>query len=141
MKINKQTRTFARQVQVDLLALSDVDIFQAIQRWVNEGSSESSSDIPEEIRAALGYTPRTSEVEIPSHGPLLEGKSETEIQWIAPNPQQLRRLLTEMDVQLFVQHVLPLAFQSLHPTHPEWGEGTTFNAHLANHLRSIGAKR
>jgi len=45
-----------------------------------------------------------------------------------------------MDVKLFLQHVLLLAFQSLHPMYPEWGEEVTFNAHLANHLRWVGKK-
>ena len=63
------------------------------------------------------------------------------IQWLAPAPGQLRDLLRDMSMPLFVQHVLPLAFESLHVLHPEWGEGATFNAHLANHLRALVTKR
>ena len=48
--------------------------------------------------------------------------------------------LAEMDVKRLLQHILPLAFQSLHPMYPEWGEEVTFNAHLANHLRWIEKK-
>jgi hypothetical protein len=42
-----------------------------------------------------------------------------------------------MDVNLFAQYVITLAFQSLHTTYPEWYDGGTFNAHLANYLRHI----
>jgi hypothetical protein len=141
MKMNKQTRTFARQVQVDLLALSDANIHQTIEFWVNGGPSGSPIEVPEETRSALGYTRKASDPEVFSHSAIVANELETRTQWLAPAPQQLRRLLTEMEVQIFVQHVLPLAFQALHLTHLEWGEGTTFNAHLANHLRSIGIKR
>jgi hypothetical protein len=40
-----------------------------------------------------------------------------------------------MDVSAFAQHIIALAYHSLHPTHPEWYDGVTFNAHLANYLR------
>jgi len=33
--------------------------------------------------------------------------------------------------------VITFAYPSLHPTHPEWYDGVTFNAHLANYLRRI----
>ena len=50
-------------------------------------------------------------------------------------PQRLRALLTAMDVSAFARHVIAFAYHSLHPTHPEWYDGVTFNAHLANYLR------
>ena len=40
-----------------------------------------------------------------------------------------------MDVSAFARHVIAFAYHSLHPTHPEWYDGMTFNAHLANYLR------
>jgi hypothetical protein len=40
-----------------------------------------------------------------------------------------------MDVAAFARHVIALAYHSLHPTHPEWYDSVTFNAHLANYLR------
>ncbi len=55
--------------------------------------------------------------------------------WRAPEPQQLRALLSVMEATIFAQYVIPRAFQSLHPVYPEWYEGMTFNAHLANYLR------
>ncbi len=140
MKMNRQTRTFARQVQVDLLGLSDADLFRTVHFWVNGGLSD---DVSEETLCALGYTPAESD----AHARVLKLNSlpESELaggmQWLAPAPQQLRERLTDMSVQFFVQHVLPLAFQSLHLRHPEWDEGATFNAHLANHLRCLGMKR
>ena len=39
MKMSKQTRTFAKQVQVDLLALADADLFQIVHIWMNGGLS------------------------------------------------------------------------------------------------------
>lgn len=42
-----------------------------------------------------------------------------------------------MDASMFAQHVITLAFKSLHPTYPEWYDGVTFNAHLANYLRRM----
>ncbi|MDQ6643088.1 MAG: hypothetical protein M3Y76_01385, partial [Chloroflexota bacterium] len=59
MKMNRQTRTFARQVQVDLLGLSDADLFQTVHFWVNRGLS---NDVSEETLFALGYTPAESDV-------------------------------------------------------------------------------
>jgi hypothetical protein len=63
------------------------------------------------------------------------------VSWNAPDPQYLRTLLTAMDEQQFAQHVITLAFQSLHSIYPEWYDGLTFNAHLANYLRQINLKR
>jgi hypothetical protein len=138
MKMSKQTRTFARQVQVDLLALADADLFQTVHVWVNGGPAGSVS---EKTHVALGYMPGVSEPHTCSLSTLSGSEGEGEMQWLAPAPQQLRERLMDMNVQLFVQHVLPLAFQSLHMEHPEWDEGATFNAHLANHLRWRGTKR
>jgi hypothetical protein len=134
MKMNSQTRTFARQVQVDLLGLTDADLFQTVHLWVDAGTDGSVS---EETRSALGYTL----IENDPHNTFSEIDIQGDMQWLAPTPQQLREMLTDMSLQLFVQLVLPLAFQSLHPKHLEWGEGATFNAHLANHLRWISMKR
>jgi hypothetical protein len=137
MKMSKQTRTFARQVQVDLLALADADLFQIVHTWMKGGLP---GGVLEKTRVTLGYTPDVSEQHTCSHG-TPEKEGEGGILWLAPAPQQLRERLMDMSVQLFVQHVLPLAFQSLHMEHPEWDEGATFNAHLANHLRWRGTKR
>jgi hypothetical protein len=138
MKMNKQTRVFAKQVQVDLLALSDADLFQAVHWWVNGEPAGPGRAVSEETRSMLGYTLRVGEPHALSLNPLSAREVEAGRQWLAPAPEQLRTRLMEMDVKCFVQHVLPLAFQALHMTHPEWGEGATFNAHLANHLRWIG---
>jgi hypothetical protein len=140
MRMNKQTRTFGKQVHVDLLALSDADLFQAVHLWVNGEPSEPFYEIPKETRSALGYTLKMDEPQTVSLSILSGSELEAGTQWLAPAPQRLRELLMEMDLEFFVQHVLPLAFQSLHVAHPEWGEGMTFNAHLANHLRQIGTK-
>ena len=138
MKMNRQTRTFARQVQVDLLGLSDAYLFQTVHFWVNGSFSD---DVSEETLRALGYTPAESDARAHVLSALSESELAGGMQWLAPAPQQLRERLTDMSVQFFVQHVLPLAFQSLHLRHPEWDEGATFNAHLANHLRYLGMKR
>ena len=68
-------------------------------------------------------------------------KSEEPVSWIAPDPQLLRTLIAAMDEQQFAQYVITIAFQSLHPIYPEWYDGLTFNAHLANYLRQINTKR
>ena len=141
MKMNKQTRIYAKQVQIDLLALLDADLFQVVHLWVKGEPPGPYQDVAEETLSALGYTLTVSEPGALSPGTLSGSEGEAGMQWLAPAPQQLRERLTQMDVKHFVQHVLPLAFQSLHVTHPEWAEGATFNAHLANHLRSIGMKR
>jgi len=120
--MNGQARTFVKQVQVDLLALSDADLFHTIQQWVDGNDpSAVSFDVPEDTRFALGYTLVPSET----------------TSWQAPSPQLLRTLLTAMDVNLFARHVITLAFQSLHTLYPEWYDGLTFNAHLANYLRQM----
>ncbi len=133
-----QAQTFIKQVQVDLLALSDADLFQTIDQWrTGKESSGLSHDAPEVTWSALGYTRAPAETEHFSCPPGTRPGVEPEVRehWLAPSPHQLRRLLTEMDVKQFAQHVIAIAFQSLHATYPEWGDGSTFNAHLANHLR------
>lgn len=140
--MNSQTRNFARQVQVDLLGLADANLFQTVHVWVNRAPSGAVS---EETRSALGYTSNARGPSTQLQSTLAGSESgsaiEGGIQWQAPDPQELRERLAAMNVQLFVQHVLPLAFQSLHAEHLEWGEGATFNAHLANHLRCISTKQ
>ena len=144
MKMNGQSRTFVKQVKLDLLALSDADLFQIIQNWV-EGSnlSEQPSDKAEKIWLALGYTHKLSDDEVLSQLNVFTPDSEIEkaVSWIAPDPQLLRTLIAAMDEQQFAQYVITIAFQSLHPMYPEWYDGLTFNAHLANYLRQINIKR
>ncbi|GAC1430119.1 MAG: hypothetical protein PVS3B3_31280 [Ktedonobacteraceae bacterium] len=136
MKIDRQTRTFAKQVQVDLLGLADMDLFQTIQLWTGEGQA---SYVTQEAYIALGYT-RSGDDSYPI-SMLSTHEGIEAVQWLAPAPQHLRDLLLDMSMPQFVQHVLPLAYESLHILHPEWGEGATFNAHLANHLRALVTKR
>jgi hypothetical protein len=130
MKMNGQSRTFVKQVKLDLLALSDADLSHTIQQWVDGRNLPGISlDVPEDTRFALGYT----------HVPGAE--TERSASWHAPSSHHLRTLLTAMNEELFAQHVITLAFQSLHPIYPEWHEGLTFNAHLANYLRQLNKKR
>jgi len=133
-----QAQTFVKQVQVDLLALSDVDLCHTIDQWGPGKAPPGLSHYAQEVAwTTLGYTSTPTETARPSHhsGIMPGVEPEAREQWLAPSPQQLRKLLTEMNVQQFAQHVIALAFQSLHATHPEWGDGSTFNAHLANYLR------
>jgi hypothetical protein len=139
--MNKQAQVFARQVQLDLLALSDADLFHTIHMWVNGELSGSPTTVSSETRLALGYTLISDEPPSLFHDIRSESAFAAEEQWLAPPLAKLRQLLTDMDVKFFVQYVLPLAFQSLHGLHPEWDEGATFNAHLANYLRQIGGKQ
>ncbi len=139
-----QAQSFIKQVQVDLLALSDTDLFHTIDQWV---SGEELSDLPRDASegswSAVGYTLNRTEIDHLSSPPgTIPGvESEVREHWLAPSPHHLRRLLTEMDLKQFAQHVITMAFQSLHAAHPEWGDGSTFNAHLANHLRWIRMNR
>jgi hypothetical protein len=142
MRMNKQAQVFARQVQLDLLGLSDADLFHTIHVWVNgELSGPPTAISSDEIRLALGYTLMSDEAPSLFRDIRSESAFEVEGQWLAPSLPELRELLTGMDVKFFVQYVLPLAFQSLHAQHPEWDEGATFNAHLANYLRRLGGKQ
>jgi len=139
-----QVQTFVKQVQVDLLALSDADLCHTIDQWgPGKAPSGLSRDALELAWTALGYTSTAAETAPLSHSSgIMPGvEPEAREQWLAPSPPHLRRLLTEMNVQQFAQHVIALAFQSLHATHPEWGDGSTFNAHLANHLRWMRMSR
>jgi len=134
MKMNSQSRSFVKQVQVDLLALSDTDLFQTVHRWVEgRNLSEAALEDAEDILITLGYT----HIAMFSAEDVQLGPT----QWQPPLPDQLRTLLTVMDVHEFAQYVIPLAFQSLHPIHPEWYDGVTFNAHLANYLRQLKNRR
>ena len=144
MKMNGQSRTFVKQVKLDLLALSDADLFQIIQQWVERSNlSKQPLDKAEKIWLALGYTPELSDTEyhsqLEANVPGLE--IEKPVSWNAPDPHHLRILIAAMDEQQFVPTVITIAFQSLHPLYPEWYDGMTFNAHLANYLRQINAKR
>jgi hypothetical protein len=132
-----QVQTFVKQVQVDLLALSDADLVHTIDQWGPGKAPRVTPNVLEVTWSALGYmpTPAASEHSSNPPGTMPVVEPEAREQWLAPSPDHLRRLLTDMDVKEFAQHVIALAFQSLHATHPEWGDGSTFNAHLANHLR------
>jgi hypothetical protein len=139
-----QASTFVKQVQIDLLALSDADLCHTIDQWgPGKEPSGLSHDAREVTWTALGYTHTSAETEHLSDQPCAMPGVEPEAReyWLAPSPQHLRRLLTEMDVKQFAQYVIAIAYQSLHARHPEWGDGSTFNAHLANHLRSIHMHR
>ena len=144
MKMNGQSRTFVKQVKLDLLALSDADLFQIIQQWVERSNlSKQPLDKAEKIWLALGYTRELSDTAY--HSQLEANVTGIEIEkpvsWNAPDPHHLRILIAAMDEQQFVPSVITIAFQSLHPLYPEWYDGMTFNAHLANYLRQINAKR
>jgi hypothetical protein len=144
MKMNGQSRTFVRQVKSDLLALGDTDLTYTIQQWVDGINLPGISlDVPEDTRLALGYTHVPAETEpLPYVGFDVPGaETEEPASWQAPSPHRLRALLTAMNEELFAQHVITLAFLSLHPIYPEWHEGLTFNAHLANYLRQLNKKR
>jgi len=144
MKMNGQSRTFVKQVKLDLLALTDNDLFQIIQQWVQGSNlSEQPPDKTEKIWSALGYTR-----EIPDNEQLLlrnanipDSAVAKQYSWIAPNPGYLRTSIAAMDELQFTQYVISIAFQTLHPFFPEWYDGLTFNAHLANYLRQINMKR
>jgi hypothetical protein len=133
MKMNSQSRSFARQVQVDLLALNDTDLFHIVHHWVEEGDASGLSTTPEEVHSALGYTHVLTEAQALPH-PFYNTYEENS-QWLAPSPHHLRTLITAMDVNEFTHYIISVAFQSLHTIYPEWYEGVTFNAHLANYLR------
>ncbi len=136
--MNGQSRPFVKQVQVDLLALGDVDLCNVVQQWIDGGhSSEGAFDVPEETRLALGYIPASPDTRPPTHqcADALGADRDWPTQWQAPTPQRLRALLTAMDAAAFARHIIAFAYHSLHPTHPEWYDSVTFNAHLANYLR------
>jgi hypothetical protein len=140
MKMNGQSRSFVKQVQADLLALCDIDLFHIVHQWIDGShSSEVALDVPDDTRLALGYTRALIDARplAHHHSDVLGVEHEGSAQWHAPSPHHLRTLLTAMDVHLFAQHVITFAYKSLHPTHPEWYDGMTFNAHLANYLRRI----
>ena len=144
MKMNVQSRSFVKQVQVDLLALSDADLFHTIHQWMSgKNPSGLPFDVPENTRLALGYTYVIEETEIlpQIQEDVPVAGSVATASWHAPSPPHLRILLTAMDVHVFAEHVIPLAYQSLHTLYPEWYDGVTFNAHLANYLRQISMKR
>jgi hypothetical protein len=125
---------------VDLLALKDADLFHTVHQWVDGNTSSGlHNDVPEDTRLALGYTHILAVAETPPHSfyDTLEAEMKVPVRWLAPSPHLLRTYITAMDVQQFNQHVITLAFQSLHTTYPEWYEGMTFNAHLANYLRQM----
>lgn len=140
MRGHSQSQSFVKQVQVDLLALCDTDLLSTVRQWIEgDGLSEGELDVPEETRFALGYVCMFSDARWLAH-PHADGATrerERLAQWHAPSPHHLRTLLTTMDGRAFAQHIIPFAYQSLHPTHPEWSTGVTFNAHLANYLRQM----
>jgi hypothetical protein len=141
MRLTRQARIFAKQVQVDLLALSDCDLFQIVHLWISREPLASSSQAQAAARSALGYTPGSGEclTFLKNNGAEYEERANTH--WFAPAPHHLRNLLEQMNLQSFVAIVLPLAFNALHSLHPEWGEEGTFHAHLADYLRRVRKKQ
>jgi hypothetical protein len=144
MKMNGQSRTFVKQVKLDLLALSDADLSYTVRQWVDGRKLPGISfDVPEDTRLALGYSHIPNKTDtFPYVGLDIPGaETESVSSWQAPSPHDMRTLITAMNEELFAQHVITLAFQTLHPIYPEWHEGLTFNAHLANYLRQLNKKR
>ncbi len=139
MKTYGQSRSFVKQVQLDLVALCDADLFDTVHQWIDGDPSQGALDVPEETRLALGYTRALPEARPLAYhhvdAPGVERERST--QWLAPSPQQLRSLLIAMDLHEFARYVITFAYASLHPSHPEWHDGLTFNAHLANYLRRM----
>jgi hypothetical protein len=142
MKMNSQSRSFVKQVQMDLLALDDANLSHMVQQWIGGNISAVSLEVPEDTYLALGYTHILAEAK-----PLTldqcdvpESEDEGSTQWYAPSAYHLRTLLSAMDANLFARHIITFAFESLHPLYPEWHEGVIFNAHLANYLRRIKEK-
>ena len=138
--MNNQSRTFVKQVQVDLLALSDTELNRTIHQWVDDKNTCGHyPDVSEDTLCALGYTRVVREGETGFHPPIDESEAAQEmpVLWQPPSSAELRSLLTAMDVDMFARHVIALAYTSLHATYPEWYDGWTFNAHLANYLRQL----
>jgi len=138
--MNGQSRTFVKQVQVDLLALSDSDLYRTIHQWVDGKNTHGHyPGVAEDTLHALGYTCLLAETEMLSPLSIDESEAADELPaaWQPPSPAELRTIITGMDVNAFAQHVITLAYRSLHSEYPDWYEGLTFNAHLANYLRQI----
>ena len=125
---------------MDLLALNDTELNRTIHQWVDGKNSYGQyPDVPEDTLCALGYTRVLEESETVSLPPIdkPEAAQEMPVFWQPPSSAELRTLLAAMDVDMFARHVIALAYISLHPTYPEWYDGWTFNAHLANYLRQL----
>lgn len=143
MKMNSQSRSFVKQVQMDLLALDDADLSHTVQQWIDENASSAVSlEVLEETYLALGYTHVLIEAKPLTSGQFATSKSEDERseQWYTPSAHHLRTFLSAMDANLFARHIITFAFEALHPLYPEWHEGVVFNAHLANYLRRMKKK-
>ncbi len=120
------------------MALGDADLCRVVHQWIDGSYSlEGVYDVPEETRLALGYAHPGNNPSAHQQADMPGADPNVPEHWYAPSPQLLRTLLTAMDVSEFAQHIITLAYQSLHLTHPEWYDGVTFNAHLANYLRHI----
>ena len=86
---NGQSRSFAKQVQLDLLALGDVDLCTVVEQWIDGSySSEGASEVPEETRLALGYIPALQDARPPEHqcADAPGADRDWPAQWQAPTP-------------------------------------------------------
>ena len=108
--MNSRTRAFAKQVQVDLLALSDDNLFYTIHHWVEDQHAVSFSPVSEDSRLALGYTHIANDHFVTSSSPQFEDVLVSQNQWLAPTPHQLRVILSEMNLKVFIECVIPIAF-------------------------------
>ena len=143
MKMNSQSRSFVKQVLLDLLTLDDVDLSHTIQSWIDGcGSLAVSCEVPEDTYLILGYTHVLAEAKplTLDQFDMPGAESAGSAHWLAPSARQLRTLLSAMDANMFAQHIITIAFGALHPFYPEWYEGVIFNAHLANYLRHMREK-
>jgi len=95
MKLNGQSRSFVKQVQMDLLALCDADLFHTVHQWIDKSdSSEVAFGVPEDTRFALGYSRVFDAKPLSHHHSDMPGiEREGQAQWHAPAPQHLRTLL------------------------------------------------
>lgn len=139
MGLNHLSRSFVTLVQHDLLELTDAGLFRLVHQWVETAAQThgSSDDALNNTRAELGYTLVGADV-FQERG--LGSEPHVREPWRPPLPSHLRVRLTEMDVDHVLQQVISVAFQSLHATHPEWGDGMIFYAQLANYVRQYEQK-
>jgi len=97
--MNGQSRTFVKQVQQDLLALSDTDLYHTILQWVGQSTSGQYPDVAEDTLRILGYTRVAAKTSLSIDES--ETAQEMSATWQSPSPGDLRTLLTGMDVNLF----------------------------------------
>ncbi|NEP46643.1 MAG: hypothetical protein F6K35_48620 [Okeania sp. SIO2H7] len=139
-----RTQRYTETVREALLSLSDLELYNTIDGWIERISEKvSDEEIVDEIRFALGYKLESGDTffSYQSWDDFVEAEPDCEdIYLIAPSPLKLRRHLEQMDLVTFYHQIVFIAGEALGGADMGWppssfSDGYEFMENLAVYLR------